>query len=60
MISKERVSVDPSKIEAVVDWLSTKLGVLIALAGYYKRFVEGFSNLLSPLTALTRKNTRHI
>jgi hypothetical protein len=26
------------------------------LAGYYRRFIDGFSTLLGPLTALTRKN----
>jgi hypothetical protein len=29
----------------------------LGLAGYYKRFIEGFSSLSGPLTALTNKNT---
>jgi hypothetical protein len=28
----------------------------LGLAGYYRRFVEGFSNLSGPLTTLTKKN----
>jgi hypothetical protein len=30
------------------------------VAGYYKRFVEGFSKLSGPLTTLTRKNAHFL
>jgi hypothetical protein len=32
----------------------------LGLAGYYRRFIEGFSALSGPLSALTRKNTPFI
>ena len=32
----------------------------LGLAGYYRRFIEGFSKLLGPLTALTKKNARFV
>jgi ribonuclease HI len=32
----------------------------LGFAGYYRRFVEGFSKLSGPLTALTKKNARFI
>ena len=28
----------------------------MGLAGYYKRFIEGFSKIVAPLTQLTRKD----
>ena len=34
----------------------TEVKSFLGLAGYYKRFVEGFSKMVSPLTQLTRKD----
>jgi hypothetical protein len=36
------------------------LGLFLGLAGYYRRFIEGFSKLSWLLSALTRKNTRFV
>ncbi|KAL4018090.1 hypothetical protein IC575_021680 [Cucumis melo] len=59
VVSKAGVSVDPAKIEAVTSWPrpSTVSEVLsfLGLAGYYRRFVENFSRIATPLTQLTRK-----
>ncbi|KAL0554279.1 hypothetical protein IC582_008196 [Cucumis melo] len=61
VVSSEGVSVDPTKIEAVTSWprLSTVSDVrsFLGLVGYYRRFVEDFSRISSPLTQLTRKGT---
>ena len=60
MVSKEGISVDPSKVEAVSQWKqptkATKVRSFLGLARYYRRFVEEFSNIATPLTALTCKN----
>ncbi|KAL5583519.1 hypothetical protein UlMin_015961 [Ulmus minor] len=62
VISKDGISVDPSKIEAVSKWPAptnvTEIRSFLGLAGYYMRFVEGFSSLSAPLTALTKKNKK--
>ena len=51
---------DPSKIEAVSKWNRptnvSEVRSFLGLAGYYRRFVEGFSKIAMPLTQLTRKN----
>lgn len=31
----------------------------LGLAGYYRRFVEGFSRIASPMTRLTQKNVKY-
>ncbi|XP_060959673.1 uncharacterized mitochondrial protein AtMg00860-like, partial [Cannabis sativa] len=56
--------VDPGKIEAVKNWprpkTVTEIRSFLGLAGYYRRFVEGFSKIAMPLSELTRKNQRFI
>jgi hypothetical protein len=32
----------------------------LGLAGYYRRFIEGFSKLAKPMTALLEKNTKFV
>ena len=62
VVSKDGISVDPSKVEAVSNWARpttvTEVRSFLGLAGYYRKFVEGFSKIASPLTNLTRKNVK--
>uniref|UniRef100_A0A2N9HUA0 CCHC-type domain-containing protein n=1 Tax=Fagus sylvatica TaxID=28930 RepID=A0A2N9HUA0_FAGSY len=62
VISRDGITVDPSKIEAVVNWVRptnvSEVRSFLGLAGYYRRFVEGFSCIATPLTRLTRKNAK--
>ncbi|XP_058726523.1 uncharacterized protein LOC131597879 [Vicia villosa] len=59
VISGGGVAVDPSKVEAVINWErpknATEVRSFLGLAGYYRRFIMGFSKLALPLTRLTRK-----
>ena len=59
VVSKEGIMVDLKKIEAVRDWVRptsvTEIRSFFGLAGYYRRFVEGFSSITSPLTRLTQR-----
>src|ERR1051325_3891565 len=62
IISAEGVRVDPQKVEAILSWerptTVTEVRSFLGLAGYYRRFVEGFSKLALPLSKLTRKEVR--
>ena len=64
VVSAEGISVDPQKIEAIVDWKPptniTEVRSFLGLAGYYRKFVEGFSKIATPLTKLTRKEEKFI
>jgi hypothetical protein len=64
VISVEGVFVDPQKVEAVLKWERptsvTEIRSFLGLAGYYRRFIEGFSLIATPLTQLTRKNKKWV
>ncbi|GJZ92736.1 putative reverse transcriptase domain-containing protein [Tanacetum coccineum] len=49
----------PAKIESIKDWASpktpTEIRQFLGLAGYYRRFIEGFSKIDKPMTKLTQK-----
>nr|GFC05675.1 putative reverse transcriptase domain-containing protein [Tanacetum cinerariifolium] len=57
MIDSRGIHVDPAKIESVKDWASpktpTEIRQFLGLAGYYRRFIEGFSKISKPMTKLT-------
>ncbi|KAA0040306.1 pol protein [Cucumis melo var. makuwa] len=61
VVSSEGVSVDSTKIEAVTSWPQpstvSEVRSFLDLAGYYRRFVEDFSRIASPLIQLTWKGT---
>ncbi|XP_071905688.1 uncharacterized protein [Coffea arabica] len=64
VISKEGITVDPAKVEAVAEWKRpenpTEIRSFLGLAGYYRRFIKDFSKLAGPLTDLTKKNSRFV
>ena len=62
VILAEGISVDPQNIEAIVNWKSptnvSKVRSFLGLAGYYRKFVEGFSKIATPLTNLLKKDKK--
>ncbi|GJU59679.1 putative reverse transcriptase domain-containing protein [Tanacetum coccineum] len=60
MIDSEGIHVDPAKIESIKDWASpkspTEIRQFLGLAGYYQRFIEGFSKIAKPMTKLTQRS----
>ncbi|GJS26720.1 putative reverse transcriptase domain-containing protein [Tanacetum coccineum] len=63
VIDRSGVHVDPAKIKAIKSWAApttpTEVRQFLGLAGYYRRFIEGFSLISKPLTKLTQKNKKY-
>ena len=64
VVSGRGIEVDPQKVEAVINWkvptTVTEVRSFLGMAGYYRRFVEGFSIIAGPMTKLLRKNAPFI
>nr|GFA20553.1 putative reverse transcriptase domain-containing protein [Tanacetum cinerariifolium] len=62
VIDSDGVYVDPTKVEAIQNWSApttlTEVRQFLGLAGYYRRFIEGFSFISKPLSKLTQKNKK--
>ena len=62
IVSALGVSVDLKKVDIVMSWERLKLVFeirsFLKLAGYYRRFIEGFSRLAAPMTRLTQKGVK--
>ncbi|XP_073137761.1 uncharacterized protein [Henckelia pumila] len=64
IVSAKGIEVDPSKVEAVRNWVApknaTEIRSFLGLAGYYRRFIQDFSKIALPLTSLTRKGVKFV
>jgi hypothetical protein len=61
IMSEDGISVDPSKVQEVMDWkaLTTIHEIhFLVLAGYYHRFIPDFSKIAKPMTSLLQKDQK--
>ena len=61
-MNKHGIGVDPAKVGAVVNWPRpinvTEVRSFLGFAGYYRRFVRGFSSIATPMTRLLQKDQK--
>ncbi|KAD6454523.1 hypothetical protein E3N88_09229 [Mikania micrantha] len=64
VVCADGILVDPSKVQAVMKWsppkTPTEIRSFLGLAGYYRRFIQDFARIASPLTKLTRKDVKFV
>jgi hypothetical protein len=60
--SKGGISMDPSKVQDVLSWNAptsvSDIKSFLELAGYYRRFIKGFSKISKPMTELLEKDMK--
>ena len=64
VLTPEGISVDPSKVQDVLNWKSPKsvdqIRQFLGLAGYYQRFISKFSKVAQPMTKLLQKDVKFV
>jgi ribonuclease HI len=62
VITRGGIAVDPGKVRDVLNWkpptTMSEIRNFLGFAGYYQRFIEGFSKIVKPLTSLLDKDKK--
>jgi hypothetical protein len=62
-ISQDGISVDPEKVQEVMNWKPPttvrQIRRFLGLAGYYRRFIPDFSRIAKPMTKLLKKGVKY-
>ncbi|KAG9590724.1 hypothetical protein KCU77_g7839, partial [Aureobasidium melanogenum] len=62
VVTTEGTRMDPKKVQTILEWPELKnvkdVQSLLGFANFYRRFIYGFSAIVSPLTALTKKGVQ--
>jgi hypothetical protein len=60
VISAGGISVDPSKVKDMLNWMpptnALEIRSFLGLVGYYRRFIKDFSKIAKPMTRLLEKD----
>jgi hypothetical protein len=63
-VSSKGISVDPSKVQEVMDWKPPtsvhQIRSFLGLDGYYRRFISDFSRIAKPMTELLKKGVKFV
>jgi hypothetical protein len=62
-ISQDGISVDPEKVQEVMNWKPPttvrQIWSFLGLSGYYRRFIPDFSRIAKPMTELLKKGVKY-
>jgi hypothetical protein len=63
VVSKGGISMDPSKVQDVLNWNEPMsvgdIQSFLGLAGYYRRFIKGFSKISKPMAMFLEKDKKY-
>ena len=59
IISDQGIEMDPSRIQSIVDWPAPScvrdIQIFLGFANFYRRFIDGYSRVVCPITNLLKK-----
>ena len=59
MVSPSGIGMDPAKVTSILDWSIPKsvkeVQSFLGFANFYRKFIQDYSSVATPLTTLTRK-----
>src|SRR5690606_38791375 len=62
VISADGVKMDPKKVKAITEWKTPKsvhdIQVFLGFANFYRRFIQNYSKIVSPITKLLKKEEK--
>ena len=64
LVSQEGIGMDPAKVSAVLDWPTPttvkEVQSYLGFANFYRKFINNYFALTTPLTSLTRKAAKFV
>ena len=64
VLSEDGILVDSGKVQEVMDWKAPtsvhEVRSFLGLAGYYRRFIPDFSEIVKPMTRLLQKDEKFV
>jgi hypothetical protein len=62
IISADEITIDPEKIDDIIGWTTPRnvieVRYFMSHVGYYRRFINGVSNISNPMTSLQKKGVK--
>lgn len=64
IVGPDGIQMDPSKVSVITDWVVPKnltdIQAFLEFCNFYRRFIQNYSKIVTPLTSLTKKGAQFL